>query len=285
MLLCYVDESGDEQPLRTETDPPVLVLAGVVVDHRTARSLTYEFLQLKKAFHPSIAGPSVRLDELIRFEIKGSDLRKNLRDGSRNRRRAVLRFLDQFLDLLDSSNVKIVGQINIKGEKPLSKWVYPGAVAAIARQFEAQLAACHTRTPGTMILDARTKNKNAPSVHRITTERFRSGGDPYSHLVESPVFGHSDAHVPLQVADLLASALLFPIACAAYANCLLHNVHLNDGYAELRETYGGRLRKLEHRALDSRGRTSGGIEVIDYLNRQPTLALYDDAGYNLGELD
>jgi hypothetical protein len=29
MLLCYVDESGDEQPLKHPTDPPVLVLAGV----------------------------------------------------------------------------------------------------------------------------------------------------------------------------------------------------------------------------------------------------------------
>ncbi|SLL33695.1 Uncharacterised protein [Mycobacteroides abscessus subsp. abscessus] len=37
MLLCYIDESGDEQALRTNTDPPVLVLAEVVVDHTKVR--------------------------------------------------------------------------------------------------------------------------------------------------------------------------------------------------------------------------------------------------------
>jgi len=181
MLLCYVDESGDEQALRTNTDTPVLVLAGVVVDHAQVRALTFDFLQLKKTFHPSIGDPRLPLSDLIRFEIKGSDLRRNLREGSRNQRRAVTKFLDSFVELPEKVNAKIVGKIHVKGSQPLSRWVYPESVAAISKQFEAQLRAANN-TRGAMILDARTKAKNVSSVHRITTERFRSGGDPYQHL-------------------------------------------------------------------------------------------------------
>lgn len=287
MLLCYVDESGDEQPLKNPTDPPVLVLADVVVDHTRVRKLTFDFLQLKKTFHPTIAKPDVPLSELIRFEIKGSDLRRNVREGSRNQRRAVIGFLDSLLGLLDSANAKLVGKIHVKGAHPLSRWVYPNAVAAISRQFEAQLQVANDAR-GAMILDARTKTKNVPAVrvnppHRMTTERFRSGGDPYHHLVESPVFGHSDAHVAIQVADLVASALLFPIACAAYSNCLIHNVHLNDKYMDLRTRYGTRLRSFEHRYTKASGKQAGGIEVCDHLNNQPSLALYDDGGYRWPE--
>ncbi|MEU2013857.1 hypothetical protein, partial [Nocardia sp. NPDC019302] len=91
------------------------------------------------------------------------------------------------------SNAKVVGEVHVKGEEPLRRWVYAEIVARIAAQFEAQLRASENH--GAMILDARTKVKNVPSVHRMTTERFRAGGNPYPHLVESPVFGHSDAHV------------------------------------------------------------------------------------------
>jgi hypothetical protein len=116
------------------------------------------------------------------------------------------------LKLLEEEHAAIIGEVFIKGEKPLSNWVYPQAVAAIANRFEHQLRAADTQ--GMIIMDARTKVKNTPSVHRLTTERFKSGGDPVAHLIESPTFGHSDAHVVLQIADIVASALLFPMACA-----------------------------------------------------------------------
>lgn len=279
MLFCYLDESGDEQPLRTATDPPVLVLGGLVVDHERARGLTYDFLQLKKTFRPQLRVPGVQLSDVIRHEVKGSDLRRNLREGSRNQRRAVLGFLDKLVGLLEGANSKIVGQIHVKGAERLSTWVYPTTVAGIATDFEAQLRAADTG--GCMVLDSRTKVKNAPSVHRMTTERFKTGGDPYPHLTESPVFGHSDAHVPLQIADLLVSGLLFPMACSVYANSLIHNVHLSDGYAILRDRFGTRLRLLEHRYTRTGGGHGGGIRVRDGLNGQASIALFRETPFDV----
>ncbi|MEU5406502.1 DUF3800 domain-containing protein [Nocardia asteroides] len=272
MLLCYLDESGDEQALRTATDPPVLAIAGIVVDHEQLHGMVYEFLQLKKKFFPALAGSEVKLSELITHEIKGCDLRKNVRAGGRNQRRAVFSLIADTLTILERRDATIVGEIHIKGDEQLPRWIYAEIVARIARQFEARLGATHS--VGTMILDARTKAKNVPAVHRLTTERFKSGGNPYPHLVESPVFGHSDAHVALQIADIVASALLFPMACFAYSQCLIDNVHLNERYGEIRERFAAKLRLLERRFVDVGGSLTGGITVRDHLNNQSTLHLY-----------
>lgn len=274
MLLAYLDESGDEQPLRTPEDPPVLVIAAVVVSHENLKNLVWRFLQLKKRYNPSLAKDGVQLSELIRFEVKGSDLRKDVRSATRRNRRRAIGFLDAVLKLLEEEHASILGEVFIKGEKPLSTWVYPQAVAAIANRFQHQLETADTQ--GMIIMDARTKVKNTPSVHRLTTARFKSGGDPISRLIESPTFGHSDAHVVLQIADVLASALIFPMACVGYCNGLIHNIHLNDTYASVRARYGSKLRALEYRYTAADGRRITGVRVSDRLNFQPARALYDE---------
>lgn len=274
MLLAYLDESGDEQPLRTPEDPPVLVIAAVVVGHENVKTIVWRFLQLKKRYNPSLAKDGVQLSDLIRFEVKGSNVRRDVRSATRRNRRRAIGFLDAVLKLLEEEHASILGEVYIKGAKPLSTWVYPDAVARLASRFEHQLEAAGTQ--GMIIMDARTKVKNTPSVHRLTTARFKSGGDPISHLIESPTFGHSDAHVVLQIADLLASAFLFPMACVGYCNGLIHNVHINDTYAEVRKRYGPRVKALEYRYTDDDGKRITGVRVSDRLNFQPARALYDE---------
>jgi len=279
MFLCYIDESGDEQPLRTRTDPPVLVLGGLIVEQGQAKNLIWDFLQLKKAFNSQLARDDTKLSELIAFEMKGSNLRADMRSDSRRRRRRATGFLDKVLDLLVTYNVTVTGEIHVKGQRVLNRWVYADAVAALATKFEAQLRAADST--GMMILDARTKAKNVPSVQRITTKRFKTGGDSYRHLIESPVFGHSDAHVVLQIADIVVSALLFPLSCAGFCLCLLDNAHPNTEYLSLRERYGRRLRLLEYRYIDKLGHQVGGVTVHDHLNHQPTLALFEPVDFQL----
>lgn len=279
MFLCYIDEAGDEQPLRTRTDPPVLVLGGLIVEESHAQALVWEFLQLKKRFNPSLTKAGVKLSEVVAFEIKGSNLRSDMRSTSRRRRRSAFAILDAVLDLMERHNVVVLGDVHIKGQKALGRWVYSRAVSALADQFEILLRAAQAK--GMMILDARTKSKNVPSVNGITTQRFRTGGGAYPHLVESPVFGHSDAHVVLQLADLVVSALLFPMACAGYCLCLLDNTHPSGEYLDVRERYGARLRLLEHKYLAADGRRSGGIRVHDNMNHQPTLAIFEHVEFAL----
>lgn len=82
------------------------------------------------------------------------------------------------------------------------------------------------------------------------------------------MFGHSLNHAGLQIADLIASALLFPMA--AYRYCLGHvqNVHVDQNFGHLTQRYGARLKALQYRYPDAEGRWRGGITVDDRIGKQ-----------------
>ncbi|MFN8192590.1 MAG: DUF3800 domain-containing protein [Nocardioidaceae bacterium] len=276
MHLCYVDESGNDQVLGSVEAPPVLVIAGITVSRSQVDSLVWSFLKLKRDFNPQAAWGR-QLTDTIKYEVKGSDLRADLRSSSRRRRRRAAGFLDAVATTIEDHGVTVDGEIWVKANGTgTPQTFYPSAIAGIALNFQAQLAAADT--DGLMILDARTKVKNVPSVHGITTRRFKSGSNQLPRLVESPVFGHSDAHVALQIADLVASALLFPMACDAFCGDLVGNVHTgNTAYAALRTTFGERLRRLENRYTSADGRRMGGVAVRNRRNAVPSVDLYGAA--------
>lgn len=96
------------------------------------------------------------------------------------------------------------------------------------------------------------------------------------------MFGHSDSRVPLQIADIIASALVFPIACSVYCSTYDWNAHVRPEYLSLRDRFGSRLQGLEYRYVASDGRRSGGFEVEDRIARQPSHLLLrsDQRGLN-----
>jgi hypothetical protein len=119
---------------------------------------------------------------------------------------------------------------------------------------------------GAVIPDPRAKYQNTRVSFSIFTQKFRLAGDPYPHIVEMPTFGNSDNHAGIQVADLLCSGLLYPIACYSYCTGHVQNVHVNPGFAVLKTRYGVRLRGLQYRYWDgSSARWRGGIVVSDKL--------------------
>ncbi|MFD7053843.1 DUF3800 domain-containing protein [Streptomyces mirabilis] len=275
MHLCYIDEAGNGQTLdpgRPDA-PPVLVVGGFTVPRAQVRSLTWAFLEVKKHYRPQLRNAE-QLSEVIQHEIKGADVRKNLRAGNHNWRRAAMELAASLLDILEAHETRVLARIWIKEEGLAfdESGVYPASVAALNETFQAQLAYEHSR--GMMVLDSRTKVKNAPNVHCVTTRKYRAGGDSLRGIIESPVFGHSDTHALLQVADLLVSSLLFPIACHAYLNDVRWNVHCDDAYEPLREEFGARLRKLQFRYQDAVGKWRGGIVVSDRRTQQSSSLMF-----------
>ena len=243
MLLCYLDESGDEVAVEAPESSPLLVIGGIIVDAVKASNLIHDFLSLKAKFFPRLAGEGNRLLDRVRFEVKGSTLRKELRTSkNRNAKRFVLTFLGDFLELIEKHEVRVVGEVRVKTGADLSANAYALAVTAIARRLELLLGA--TGAEGLMVLDSRTKHKNVVSVHSLTTRRFKQTGDAFPHLVDSPVFGHSDSHVLLQVADILTSGLLFPMHAKLFANPMGDNIHMSPEYQLLNEQFGSRLANL-----------------------------------------
>ncbi len=238
-------------------------------------ALTWDYLHLKKQFNPSLE--KVQLSELIQFEMKGSSLRRDLRKAGRNNRRRATHILDEVFSLLEKHNCQLVGKVIVKEvdvESRGDKKIYSHTIAQLAESFEAQLSAANTN--GMMVLDARTKVKNTPSTLGITTRRFRTGGGDYPSLVESPVFGHSDTHVPLQIVDLVASAVVFPIACIEYCSHLHWNAHPNPNHRAVKERYGPKLQALEYRYINGDGLKRGGFQVIDPISSRPTHLMFRD---------
>ena len=88
------------------------------------------------------------------------------------------------------------------------------------------------------------------------------------------MFGHSDTHLLLQVADVVASGLVYPSACAAYLDAISGDPHRDPALAVIRSTFGSRLARLEYHYTDQAGDRRGGFRVIDQAGGQPTSLLF-----------
>jgi len=92
-------------------------------------------------------------------------------------------------------------------------------------------------------------------------------------LAEVPLFAHSDNHVGLQIADLIASSIVSPMAAYAYG-APTGSVHSSDRYEAVRQDHGEVLRKLQYRYRDETGRWRGGIVVSDNVHKRPGSLLF-----------
>jgi Protein of unknown function (DUF3800) len=261
--ICYVDESGSADLLceKTTNSTPILAIGGLIVPGGQQLNLAWDFLQLKKIYNPSLARATY-LSEVIRTEVKGSDLRADLRAGTRRRRRRAIGFLDKVFTLVERYQCRLVGRVWVKDldVELIDRKVYSSGVGWIGQAFHQYLDVRDQE--GLVLLDSRTKVKNTPNVDGVTTQRLRHGGNAFPRLCESPVFGHSDSHVVLQIADVIVSALMFPCACAAYCSHLTWNDHARPEYEDVRARYGQRLKDLQYRYFDqSAGQWRGGLYV------------------------
>jgi uncharacterized protein DUF3800 len=268
LRVCYVDESGDTRNLPTAPPhggvTPVLVVAAVVVDQRLLESLTREFIRIKAQFYPGlVAGTATRLERILP-EIKGADIRRALRSTAQRRnRRQALGFLDALLGLLEYHDARTFGRVWVKpvGGPCDDRSIYTFSVQDICADFQNLLESAGDT--GLVIADSRSPTPNAWVAHSVFTQKFKTDGDRYPRLLEMPTFGHSQNHAGLQVADLVSSALLFPMATRCYCYGNVHNVHVDKGFEVLGPRYGSRLRSMQHRYEDDNGRRRGGLTVSD----------------------
>ena len=193
-----------------------MVLLGLIVDHEHLRSLTRGFLEHRQRFYRSSLPAGRPILDVLLEELKGSTVRRNLRSSKRNDRRQAIRFLDGILDLLIASDARLVGRVWIKGKgdalDPVSTYTF--AVQDIARHFEHYLAS--TNSLGIVICDARQHAQDILVGHSIATQRTQHSGDALPHIVDATVFGRSQNYAGMQIADLMASAVLFPVAAHTY---------------------------------------------------------------------
>lgn len=204
--------------------------------------------------------------------MKGADLRAHAVDpASRNRRRAANRFIDKTLELVEADGARIIGRAWIKGvnEAINTTAIYTSSIQYLATWLNRYLASANA--VGAVICDSRTAFQNAQVSHSIFTGKLSQPGDKFPQLVEVPTFGHSQTHAAMQIADLLCSTLLFPMAAETFCTGYVTGAHVRPAFADLRVRYGARLEALQYRSLDATRqpvRTRGGITVDDAHGRK-----------------
>lgn len=266
MKICYIDESGDGRrpDPQTADATPVFVICGLVVDGSNVPRLTHEFIRTKQRFR--LAGAGWPMSDHILREIKGGSLRRNIRKGYRESQ--TLRFLDAVLDLLDRCDAGLLGRVWIKDPMQESdeNAIYTFSVQNIARHLQHHLTS--SGSAGLIICDSRSKPQNVGVAHGVFTQKFRKAGDALPDIVEVPLFCHSDNHAGIQLADLIASALLFPIACRTYCQGYDDTVYTHPAFDLLKERYGSRLMALQQRLRYRQpdGKWVGGLMVHDAVN-------------------
>lgn len=276
MQLCYVDESGDTGMFVADerNSQPVFALCALLLDQTKLEGLTRRVIELKQQFFPALGQHAAHWHDWLKIELKGADLRRALRERNHRSTRHAMGFLDAVMALLEHHSVRLAARIYVKkpGEAFNGTHVYSAAMQHLAMIFEEWLASKNDK--GIMVLDSRNKPKNVPVAHSLFTHNFRAQGPAYRYMAELPLFGHSDNHALLQVADWLGSAFLTPMACRAY--CAAHEntcVHADPVFEVVRNRFGQRIKALQFR-YERDGSKHGGIYVLGGPERLNPLLLF-----------
>ena len=276
MYLCYVDEAGctGKLPSSTSSIQPIFAIVGILVKEDHVKNLTMDFLHLKKRFYPGELPSNSKFMDWVKLEIKGKDLRKSIRTGGRNEKRHALNVMGSTLKLLEDYNVKIVGRLYVKGidEEIKGNAMYAAAVQSISTYFHHYTKSQGEK--GLILLDSRLKHQNENVSHSVFTQKFKSSGDEYPSLIETPVFAHSDNHACIQLADLICSAFLYPLGTYAYCEGHVTNVHVSEKYEIIRDKFGVRLKALQYRYRANK-KWLGGIVVNDKISKKTGKLLFN----------
>ena len=272
MHFCYIDESGGfEAPNLSPTATPLVVFVGVIVPASVIAPLTLDLLDVKRRFKSQ---PQRHHLNYLLDEIKGSGLRKGVRSKSRRERRGKLGVLHETVRLLEEHDARLIGRILIKrpteGLDPDKE--YPLSVQIIARHFNRFLEANDSQ--GLIMCDSRAHNDDVRVSHSVLTRKLKATGDELPRILESVVFARSSNHAGLQIADIVASGLLFPIAARAYCADWAGSTHAHPRFEELQARFSLRLKGLRYLYQDDNGMRRGGVAVSDKYRSQPSGILF-----------
>ena len=140
MYFCYVDEAGCTGSLPSADSPiqPVFALVGLAVEQSRIADLTRDFLMLKQRFFPGLMANAPHYLDRVLQEVKGSELRADVRSTSRRRQRAAIGFLDHMLRLVEACDGRLFGRVLIKaiGDEINSRSIYTASTQALCRYFQ-----------------------------------------------------------------------------------------------------------------------------------------------------
>jgi hypothetical protein len=243
---------------------PLLVISALIIDLENIALITKEFIKLKVKYFPKEFSNLKHDLDALTLEIKGSDVKNDLRRGAKHEIKQRQKFLDEVFDLLGDHHVKLISRIWIKGiGQPFDgRAIYTTTTQNIASLFQNYLY--ERSNYGIIIGDFREPRANSHISHSVFTQKYKRGfrGDEYPNLIEIPTFGISDNHAGLQLTDLITSAVISPASAFLYCTGFVSNVHVNPADKRILSRYRNNLKRLQY-APKIRGRIQYGISVND----------------------
>ena len=251
-----------------------MVVSGLIVRADMLDRLTADFLEMKRRYRPT---EGTDLD-YIPIEIKGAALRSRIRSGGHRSQRYALGVLDRAVSLVENYDIRLVGRIWVKevNKRLRPRASYTLSIRNIADHYNRFLK--ERVEHGVILCDGRKAYQNNQVSHSILAQKYNQSGDAFPSLIEAPFFGRSHYHVGLQLADIVASGMLFPIAARVYCAEGLKSIHTDSRFEILRDRYSSRLHARQYFYTDTRGRRRGGVVVSDKLNKKPSKLLFQPPG-------
>jgi hypothetical protein len=271
LLIAYVNECGCSGELPSADSPvmPLLTIAGFAAPATGIERLTVGLAEWKLRFFPGLCRDLADPLDSILVEIEGAELRRLARRSKKAARFAAVA-LGGLLDLLEAEEARLLGRVWIKGiDEPFNRR------AIFSTSLQTILGGlgdlCARRgTNGIALLASGDRSPKETLSQQLFSRKFSSPRGGLERLAELPSFAHPANHAGLQLAGLLCSALLFPLAAYSFCRGYVRNpTHVSDAYLALKERLGDRLEKLQHRYQDGAGKWQGGITVSDQLGGRP----------------
>lgn len=261
---------------------PVIVIAGIAVSETHLTALTGDWLQLKRRFYPDVSSKlnGGWLDAIL-HDIKGTTLRRGFKIGAKSKQRQHAHgLISGAISILEQYDAKLLGRIWVKecDDDIDDLTIHSSSLQYICEAFNSRL---HNDERGMVVVDSQTYWHNHRLAHSMFTRRF--GKRPKNTgLADMPVFGHSDNHAGLQIADLMCSAVLAPIASIVYAGSYSSwNTHCNSGFLDIREEFGERLAARtfgwRNQFKASHSRRSRSLVVSDPIGKRSTRLMWGPA--------
>lgn len=239
-ITCYIDEAGcpGRLPAADSNIQPFLVVAALALQSDSVGAFTHEVVRLKQGYLSALTpgrGPAS-----LSFEVKGCALRAQLRQAGTTETPAH-RLLDGTLEVLRRFDARVYAQVTPKpaGQAFDGKATYASSMLRLACGFDAWLG--EQNSQGLMICDFREPGLNELMSRPIREAKF-GASDTLPRLLDVPVFGHSQSHAGLQVADWMASSLIFAAVSARHATQLSGHPHLHVNDRVIAKRYHKRLR-------------------------------------------
>ncbi|MGZ3633646.1 MAG: DUF3800 domain-containing protein [Parachlamydiaceae bacterium] len=272
MYLLYFDEAGCTATLPAVTSPitPMLVITGLIIKADYLPYITREFMDLKKKYFKmqTSTGQHVYHSNWIRHEIKGAEIRKILATSPRNTKRPMTYFLKDVCKMLERNECRLISRVFVKGVAAEFKGtpVYTSTIQSFYGIFQNYLEMKNSR--GLIIGDSRDANQNSQVSHSIFSKKMSASGDSFDRIVEMPTFAHSENSAGLQLADLMASGLIWPIAVETFCKNHIQSVHMRN-YSSIKDGFLKSLMGLQYRYMDNVNRRQGGIIITNKLSNLP----------------